>query len=160
MLRSPRVHRFCKWGGLGVSILLAVGWAASLAMTVIVSHSHLHVAVASGGFGFAIPKHPIEMETRFVLVGPESIRWLPSVGPKRWGLPDPTPRPNLMFTGYVPFWCLFPLAAIPTVILWRRDRRIPPGHCQTCGYDLTGNTTGVCSECGTTADSHAADSAR
>ena len=24
----------------------------------------------------------------------------------------------------------------------------PRGHCQTCGYDLTGNVTGVCSECG------------
>jgi hypothetical protein len=23
-----------------------------------------------------------------------------------------------------------------------------PGHCQTCSYDLTGNTSGVCPECG------------
>jgi hypothetical protein len=22
------------------------------------------------------------------------------------------------------------------------------GHCQTCGYDLTGNQSGVCPECG------------
>lgn len=27
--------------------------------------------------------------------------------------------------------------------------RIPPGQCQTCGYNLTGNVSGVCSECGT-----------
>ena len=26
--------------------------------------------------------------------------------------------------------------------------RRPPGHCQTCGYDLTGNVSGVCPECG------------
>ena len=25
----------------------------------------------------------------------------------------------------------------------------PPGHCQKCGYDLTGNVSGVCPECGT-----------
>jgi hypothetical protein len=25
----------------------------------------------------------------------------------------------------------------------------PPGHCVTCGYDLTGNTSGTCPECGT-----------
>lgn len=31
---------------------------------------------------------------------------------------------------------------------WRDRRRIPPGHCRKCGYDLTGNVTGVCSECG------------
>ena len=44
------------------------------------------------------------------------------------------------------------LAAYPTVAFirgplrrWRRRRR---GLCVACGYDLTGNTTGVCSECG------------
>ncbi len=25
----------------------------------------------------------------------------------------------------------------------------PPGHCEMCGYDLTGNVSGICSECGT-----------
>jgi hypothetical protein len=27
-------------------------------------------------------------------------------------------------------------------------RRHPPGHCQACGYNLTGNVSGVCPECG------------
>lgn len=27
--------------------------------------------------------------------------------------------------------------------------RYPEGHCQTCGYNLTGNVSGRCSECGT-----------
>lgn len=30
-----------------------------------------------------------------------------------------------------------------------RRRRLRGGHCGACGYDLTGNVTGVCSECGT-----------
>ena len=32
-----------------------------------------------------------------------------------------------------------------------RERRpfYPPGHCQKCGYNLTGNVSGVCPECGT-----------
>ena len=29
-------------------------------------------------------------------------------------------------------------------------RRRRPGLCSTCGYDLTGNASGVCPECGTT----------
>ena len=41
-------------------------------------------------------------------------------------------------------------ADLPTIILWRRDRRPPEGHCQTCGYNLTGNTSGRCPECGHT----------
>ena len=46
------------------------------------------------------------------------------------------------------YWgSLIPLLLV-TYILWRRDRRYPEGHCQGCGYDLTGNVSGVCSECG------------
>jgi len=36
-----------------------------------------------------------------------------------------------------------------TAALWWLDRRIPTGHCQKCGYNLTGNVSGVCPECGT-----------
>jgi hypothetical protein len=37
----------------------------------------------------------------------------------------------------VPLWIPFVAAAVPTAILWHLDRRrLPPGHCQRCGYDL------------------------
>jgi rubrerythrin len=29
-----------------------------------------------------------------------------------------------------------------------RQREYPSGRCQQCGYDLTGNESGVCPECG------------
>ncbi len=48
----------------------------------------------------------------------------------------------------IPFWVPFVLAASLTAFLWWRDRRPPlPGHCP-CGYDLTGNESGTCPECG------------
>jgi hypothetical protein len=31
---------------------------------------------------------------------------------------------------------------------WRRQRRSGHGRCPRCGYDLTGNVSGVCPECG------------
>jgi len=31
----------------------------------------------------------------------------------------------------------------------RRDARVRLGHCAACDYDLTGNVSGVCPECGT-----------
>jgi hypothetical protein len=34
------------------------------------------------------------------------------------------------------------------VTAWLASRRILPGHCQHCGYDLTGNVSGRCPECG------------
>ena len=48
----------------------------------------------------------------------------------------------------IPLWALVLVLAIPTLWLWCRDRRPPPGFCQTCAYDLTGNESGVCPECG------------
>jgi len=32
------------------------------------------------------------------------------------------------------------------------DRWLPPGHCKKCGYNLIGNVSGVCPECGTAMD--------
>ncbi len=40
-------------------------------------------------------------------------------------------------------------AALATSLLWAAGRRrYTSGHCQHCGYDLTGNVSGTCPECG------------
>jgi len=31
---------------------------------------------------------------------------------------------------------------------WNRRRKLSPNACPDCGYDLTGNETGMCPECG------------
>jgi hypothetical protein len=49
----------------------------------------------------------------------------------------------------MPYWLTFLIAAVPTVLIWRKDaRRHRPGCCPDCGYNLTGCVSGVCSECG------------
>lgn len=52
----------------------------------------------------------------------------------------------------IPFWWLSALLFIyPGIVLVRtlrvRRNRIE-GHCRKCGYNLTGNVSGRCSECG------------
>ena len=41
-----------------------------------------------------------------------------------------------------------PLLIFGLLTRWCAPVRIPPGHCQKCGYNLTGNVSGVCPECG------------
>jgi hypothetical protein len=55
-------------------------------------------------------------------------------------------------------WRIFPALPAASVALWWWSRRnYPAGHCQRCGYNLTGNVSGACSECGATiADLHGA----
>lgn len=48
----------------------------------------------------------------------------------------------------LPLWIPFLVLALPTGWLFYLDRRAVPGHCPKCRYDLRGNTTTVCPECG------------
>jgi len=41
------------------------------------------------------------------------------------------------------------LMIVLTVFLCWSDRPYPSSCCQFCGYNLTGNVSGICSECGT-----------
>jgi hypothetical protein len=44
---------------------------------------------------------------------------------------------------------LFFTVPVMLIIWWPSRPGIPPGHCRKCGYNLTGNTSGRCPECGT-----------
>jgi hypothetical protein len=59
-----------------------------------------------------------------------------------------TLRTEKLISMSVPLAPLLPLLVIATAVLWRLDRRFPLGRCQKCGYNLTGNVSGVCPECG------------
>ena len=60
--------------------------------------------------------------------------------------------PVKMITGQllIPVWLLVVAVGFPTAILCWRDRRRPKSDsCKVCGYNLTGNVSGTCPECGT-----------
>jgi hypothetical protein len=70
--------------------------------------------------------------------GVESSQWMPTI---RW-------YDAAVFVK-VPLHVLLLMSIVPTGLLWWRDRFTPPGCCPHCGYDLTGNVSGRCPECGT-----------
>jgi hypothetical protein len=50
----------------------------------------------------------------------------------------------------LPCWLVLVGCAIPVYVLWRWEARSSPaGKCRRCHYDLTGNVSGLCPECGT-----------
>lgn len=50
----------------------------------------------------------------------------------------------------LPSWIPVVMLAALGTWLWSRHRGFPIGRCQRCGYDLTGNESGICPECGLT----------
>ena len=93
-----------------------------------------------------------------VLIGIVAQLWL-AYHAAFWAWVSATPNANLavvrrnFYLCSVPCFAIFIgqlgaiwfLIALPRI---RRRRRRSKGECVRCGYDLTGNTSGVCPECG------------
>jgi hypothetical protein len=159
MKRPARIRRWFKSAGLVVSLFVAAIWVASLHWTVAYGWDHYlytykdeetktiltanerwfietgagHIWFQTAGFWNGTLPYGLEFRETH-----ESLVWLFRIEHQSIG--------NFVFI--LPLWIPFLLVAIPTGFLFWRDRRIPCGHCQKCGYNLTGNTSGVCPECG------------
>ena len=101
---------------------------------------------------------------------PLEIHWWPLLGQTSWATSDPEWFPkykqrfrtmNTFGIINLTFWFVV-FAAYPVVSLargpWRRYRRSRRGLCVTCGYNLTGNVSGICPECGSAANCARQDS--
>ena len=149
---SPRLRRFPKWFGLLACTLVATAWALTLNNwgPGYCFGSGLHVGLGSG------------QATVFVESGMYSQQgWVSCfVNPDGQVVVKPVPlaiaRSGVPAPQYggdgvsLSLPVLLVLIALPTILLWHLDRRRhPPGHCADCGYNLTGNVSRVCPECGT-----------
>lgn len=157
MPRPSRTRRILKWTGTAICALIAFTFVFNRWWNIrYLSHMN---PLSGSTFAFS------------VAYGAVRCAWLHSYGlpPKGWDV-------NRNTSGWRPFrqrlipyidrqgrtgpwsnggeivislWAPFVVALIPTAWLWHRDRRrVRPGCCPRCGYNLTGNTSGVCSECG------------
>ncbi len=128
-----------------LSIIFGLVWGMSMTT---VSYVHVNKRIIRAGFGGVgytppIINRPATMRV-FSIHKPGPIRWWP-----RFITYTPRIQQSISaFRVFIPLWCIAPFVFIPTFLLWRRDHRYPDGHCRNCGYNLTGNVTGICSECG------------
>lgn len=145
MGRRFRLRKVTKWTGLVACALIIAAWGVSLVHSTFLPLVDSIVVQSCNGDIWI---------TRWVIPSPYiGIPAMPGLFHIRssfgfeWPVFD---FRNSMMIVIVPYWLLLSISAIPTAILVYRDRRkIPPGHCRTCGYDLRSITSGRCPECGT-----------
>jgi hypothetical protein len=143
MRRRSRFRRLLKWGGLVLSLLIAAIWVGSSSWTLGCQKANAFVALHRATFVSSFDSLDTQNSWRLVRLPERSVVWLPHFVHYRRVGPD-------YYRIQIPLWMLVLLFALPTAFLFWRDRRlIPPGHCKKCSYSLTGNTSGVCPECGT-----------
>jgi hypothetical protein len=153
MARLRRRWRVVKWAGLVLSLLIGMAGLASLRWTLTYRHarpvrSRLGYGMIDcdvyGGWICELSSGRMAYERRQWAFEPGQLEATRRGTPDYWEPAAPIGGSRVSLPLSIPFL----LTAFPTAFLWWRDRRIPPHCCQTCAYDLTGNVSGVCPECG------------
>ncbi len=143
-----RIRRILKWAGVAMCVLTFAVWVLSLRGT---TYYYLHGA---GGFGWSHGYMTVMWGQRpgQLPLGP-GWRHRPQPAYQPITDPDVFPWPPLGRMGnevFVACWLVLSISTLFTICAWwAHRRRIPPGHCKKCGYNLTGNVSGICPECGT-----------
>jgi hypothetical protein len=146
MRRRSRACGFAKWCALGMCLLLLVALLVNLPRAAYVLrpgdrtlkcngktvHSFKDMIAPSTSAGRSVK---LKVRDR---AGNVHIAYLPARASA--GMGEPT------FISLA--LGLVIMAGLTVFLFWRERRRYPPGHCQTCGYNLIGNVSGRCPECG------------
>jgi len=140
MPKRSRIRRLLKWAGLVVCVLLAFTIIVSRWWNIVWINGHYWGFVQWGGAAFGhrnrVDAFRWDVERNIVS------------GPLWWWF-DYQPGTQTRSSCFIaPLWLPLAVIGLAVILAWRRDRRPPASHCRTCGYDLTGNVSGRCPECG------------
>jgi hypothetical protein len=132
-----------KWAALAICVLVTASWAVSLVRYVGLGWGKYRVSLLAGHLCLW------ELRTRGQVFEGWHVYSDAPWGDFSYGLTW-VHRSFIKDGGarlfLTPLWLPLLGSAILTAAAWRQDRRAP-GYCR-CGYDLTGNVSGRCPECG------------
>ncbi len=150
-MRHRRIHRIVKWLGLLSCLAVAAAFAVSERWAIHWVSPTTRYGLGVGAGAFVVGWRPagwLRGSERY----PASPGWMVA------SLADGTQtvwwvRRSMLqvWSGIeVSLWIPFVILVVPTIFIWLRERkRIPPGSCRQCRYNLAGNSSGICPECGT-----------
>ncbi len=171
MKRRRKLRRIFKWTGVALCVAMFSAFTISVNRVTYwqARGGRYRISLAFGTIGVCYRSDPVFVGDRFYtltnLSQGNSVRpgWVRSGSSKpvdsRWFSKKVSPtrvcwRPEFGALNWdcriiAPIWMPFSITIAASVILfWLDRRRTPPGHCKKCGYNLTGNVSGVCPECG------------
>lgn len=171
MKTRTKVRKAMKWWGVSITVTILLVWVASAFFYV--AHQTLEKSFCvAGGRIYLETCEGSPADLIAELGGLTLRRWshgrtkpfalglcMPDM--RKWRIKPSNPFIRLIGAGNrikkpikvvdytIPLWCPFLAVAIPTAILAWPDRwRRIPGLCTECRYDLRGNVSGICPECG------------
>ena len=162
MARRSKMRRVVKWSGTAAFLLLLGAWLVSGTLVIkLESSTGNGVCFVSGWCCLRWGVTPDIAEATKKTLGVDQIGGFEvyerSFAQFDWDWhPILASRIGVVIPGWYPVGVA---GALMAVLWWLDRRRIPPGHCRKCGYDLTGNVSGVCSECGASHDGNDANDA-
>ncbi|UCE61576.1 MAG: hypothetical protein JSU63_07460 [Phycisphaerales bacterium] len=150
-VRRSRFTIALKWCGLALSAFVLLLWLVSIAAYVRLPFApRLAWAVGGGNLirqtGVDFEGKPLALTVRWAWSGVTAGEFGSSSA--SWG------RGRTANATYCAIWPALIALVLPAVILWvGYPKRYPAGSCQKCGYDLTGNVSRICPECGCATES-------
>lgn len=137
--------RIARWTCLVCLVLLVVTVAVSHIRYIVFQAPYISILMSSGRLGIGTSRLPgiAPRDSMYFLIQPIEPRgplfpWFDSIVTlDGW---------NMII---IPLWLPLACMALLTVVLFIRNRaRRIEGLCRKCNYNLTGNESGVCPECG------------
>ena len=154
--RRSRAREVLKWFGITMSIITSIAMMLTtcLQFSWNSADGSYEIEFAYGYFLVVIVHDPDVRALRSLsggwIFGHEwqGIRIPPPSIETTWGPSRTQSNARLLTMLQIPIWMVCAFAIVPTAWAMWRDRDRPPGQCQHCGYNLTGNVSGRCPECG------------